>query len=74
MHNSLNQSINLFRYFDRGLLQYIGPFGFYRNLNFNSFKLEMFYTGFIIHYAFLMITALLIIIMSSYSFLLVLIL
>jgi len=72
MHNSLNHSINLFRYFDRGLLQFVGPHGLYRNLNFHSFKLEMYYTGFIIHYAFLMIAALLTIIMSSYTFLLLL--
>ncbi len=74
MHNSLNHSINLFRYFDRGLLQFVGPYGLWRNLNFHSFKQEMYYTGFIIHYAFLMITALLIMIMSSYTFLLLLLL
>lgn len=27
MHNSLNNSIYLYRYFDKGLLQYLGPFG-----------------------------------------------
>lgn len=30
MHNSLNNSISLYRYFDKGLLQYFGPFGIFR--------------------------------------------
>jgi len=61
MHNSLNQSINLYRYFDKGLLQYIGPFGIFRNINFSSFNIELLYTGFIIHYAFLILCSLIII-------------
>ena len=53
MHNSLNNSISLYRYFDKGLLQYFGPFGAWKILNFNSFKIEILYTGFIIHYVIL---------------------
>ena len=60
MHNSLNNSISLYRYFDKGLLQYLGPFGIFRILNFKSFKIEILYTGFIIHYLFLTILGLLI--------------
>jgi hypothetical protein len=61
MHNSLNQSINLYRYFDKGLLQFIGPFGIFRYLNFASFNIEMYYTGFIIHYGVLLLIGLLLI-------------
>lgn len=61
MHNSLNHSISLYRYFDKGLLQYIGPFGIFRKLNFSSFNIEILYTGFIIHYALLTILGLIII-------------
>lgn len=55
MHSSLNNSISLYRYFDKGLLQYFGPFGIFRKLNFNSFNIEILYTGFIIHYVLLTI-------------------
>lgn len=67
MHNSLNQSINLYRYFDKGLLQYIGPFGIFRNINFSSFNIELLYTGFIIHYAFLILCSLIIIQNFTYT-------
>jgi hypothetical protein len=40
MHNSLNNSILLYRYFDKGLLQLIGPFGIFRFLNYITFKIE----------------------------------
>lgn len=66
MHNSLNQSISLYRYFDKGLLQLIGPFGIYRYLNFASFNLEILYTGFIIHYAFLTLFTLFLMVHISY--------
>ena len=61
MHNSLLNSIYLYRYFDKGLLQLIGPFGIFRNINFSSFNIEILYTGFIIHYALLTILTLFII-------------
>lgn len=74
MHNSLNQSINLYRYFDKGLLQQIGPFGIFRNLNFSSFNIELLYTGFILHYAFLIICTLFIMYNFTYKMLQILIL
>lgn len=74
MHNSLNQSINLYRYFDKGLLQQIGPFGIFRNLNFSSFNIELLYTGFILHYAFLIICTLFIMYNFNYKMLQILIL
>lgn len=69
MHSSLNNSISLYRYFDKGLLQYFGPFGIFRKLNFNSFNIEILYTGFIIHYVLLTILGLFLFQNISYIFL-----
>lgn len=59
MHNSLNNSILLYRYFDKGLLQLIGPFGIFRFLNYITFKIEQLATGFILHYALITLLTLL---------------
>nr|NP_150324.1 NADH dehydrogenase subunit 5 [Spizellomyces punctatus]AAK84253.1 NADH dehydrogenase subunit 5 [Spizellomyces punctatus] len=55
MHNTLNFANNVFRYWDRGLVELLGPMGLVRLIHYFSFKLELLATGFIPHYAFLII-------------------
>lgn len=66
MHNSLNNSISLYRYFDKGLLQYFGPFGIFRLQNFTSFNIELLYTGFIIHYTIFILIGLILILSLAF--------
>ena len=48
--STFNTSISLYRYWDKGLLQIIGPFGINKVLHLLSFKLELLSTSYIIHY------------------------
>lgn len=49
----LKKTITIFRYWDLGLLQLFGPLGLIRFIHWFSFKLELFSTGLILHYAFI---------------------
>ena len=51
IHGFLNLSIYLFRYIDKGFLQFIGPIGINKLIHYISFKLELLSTNFILHYA-----------------------
>ncbi len=51
MSLGFNYSISLYRYWDKGLLQIIGPYGLYKILHYYSFKIELLSTGYILHYA-----------------------
>ena len=55
MHNTLNFGNQVFRYWDRGLVELLGPMGLVQLFHYYSFKLELLATGFIPHYAFLII-------------------
>lgn len=41
-----------FRYFDRGLLELLGPYGVVKAFSYAAFKLELLITGYIPHYLF----------------------
>jgi hypothetical protein len=45
----------VFRYWDRGLVELLGPMGLVQLFHYYSFQLELLATGFIPHYAFLII-------------------
>ena len=53
-------SVIIFRYFDRGLLELLGPYGLSKSLQYLAFRVEMTYTGFIPHYFFYTISTLLV--------------
>jgi len=55
MHYILNFAIILHRYLDRGLIELIGPMGLVRLFHYYSFMLELLSTGFIVHYALIII-------------------
>jgi hypothetical protein len=55
MHNVLNFANVVFRYWDRGLVELLGPMGLVQLFHYYSFQLELLATGFIPHYAFLII-------------------
>ena len=55
IHGSLNLSIYLFRYIDKGFLQLIGPIGINRLIHYISFKLELLSTNFILHYGMILL-------------------
>lgn len=46
----------IFRYFDRGLVELLGPYGIIKMFHYLAFKVELGSTGFIPHYAFNIIT------------------
>jgi len=48
----------MFRYIDKGFLEFFGPLGFLRTLHFFGFYIELFSTGFIPHYAYVSIISL----------------
>jgi len=58
MHNTLNFSNVVFRYWDRGLVELIGPMGLVQLFHYLSFQLELLATGFIPHYALIIISTL----------------
>lgn len=62
MHNTLNFSNVVFRYWDRGQVEFLGPMGLVQLFHYYSFQLELLATGFIPHYALLIISSLFIII------------
>jgi hypothetical protein len=45
----------VFRYWDRGIVELLGPLGLVKLFHYSSFKLELIATGFIPHYAFLIL-------------------
>lgn len=51
IHNTFNFSISVFRYWDRGLVELLGPFGLVKLFHYLAFRLELLATGFIPHYA-----------------------
>ncbi len=57
MHRTLILSNYLYRYVDKGILELIGPLGCQRLLNYLGFNIELLSTGFIPHYALIMITS-----------------
>jgi hypothetical protein len=64
---SFNSSINLYRYWDKGFLQILGPYGISRFIHYISFNLKLLATGFILHYAIIMLLMLLLIIIIALS-------
>jgi hypothetical protein len=55
MHRAMQTSVTLYRTIDSGLLQIVGPLGLQRLTVFLSFIIESFSTGFILHYALLIL-------------------
>ena len=58
MHNTFNFSNVVFRYWDRGLVELLGPMGLVQLFHYLSFQLELLATGFIPHYALIIISTL----------------
>ena len=58
MHNTLNFGNVVFRYWDRGLVEFLGPMGLVQLFHYFSFQLELLATGFIPHYALIIISTL----------------
>lgn len=56
MHRFFVFSVFLYRYLDKGLIEFFGPLGLYRIIHFQSFILELLATGFIPHYGFIFLT------------------
>jgi hypothetical protein len=54
IHNTLTFALSLSRYWDRGILELIGPTGLLNLFHYYSFKLELLSTGFLTHYALLL--------------------
>ena len=70
--NVLNFAYNIsFKYIDRGLLELFGPFGFYKFFNFFSKKLLNFQSGYIFHYIFIIMTALVLILNYYFIFIII---
>ena len=55
MRNIFTLSVYLYRYFDKGLLEFFGPLGIFRIINWFGFYIEQLSTGFIPHYGFIFI-------------------
>ena len=53
MHNSQNFGNIVFRYWDRGLVELLGPMGQMKVIHYQAFRVES--TGFIPHYAFIIV-------------------
>ena len=66
LHSSFNFSIHLYRYWDKGLLQILGPYGIARFIHYISFNFEFLATGFILHYALIMLSYLFILLIIFY--------
>ena len=56
MFSVLRYAVILHRYFDKGLVELIGPMGLVRFFHYQAFQLEELATGFIPHYAYIIIT------------------
>lgn len=57
MHRTLILSNYLYRYLDKGILELFGPLGCQRFLHYLGFTIELLSTGFIPHYALIMVTS-----------------
>jgi hypothetical protein len=55
----------MFRYIDKGFLEFFGPLGLLRTLHFFGFYIELFSTGFIPHYAYVSIISLALLLISG---------
>ena len=69
MYFGLVLSNFMFRYIDKGFLEFFGPLGFLRSLHFFGFYIELFSTGFIPHYAYVSILSLAIFLLTGIYFL-----
>lgn len=58
MFLGLTLSNYMFRYIDKGFLEFFGPLGFLRTLHYWGFLIELLSTGFIPHYAYVFISSL----------------
>lgn len=58
MFLALSLSNYIFRYIDKGFLEFFGPFGFLKTLHYWGFLIELLSTGFIPHYAYIFISSL----------------
>ena len=66
IENCQTFSLMVSRYWDRGLIEFLGPLGLLRLFHYATFKLELATTGFLSHYSlFLQLLALLIILQST---------
>lgn len=57
MHRTLILSNYLYRYLDKGILELFGPLGCQKFLHYLGFTIELLSTGFIPHYALIMVTS-----------------
>ena len=57
MHNTFLFSNYLYRYLDKGILELFGPLGFHKFFYYLGLIIELLSTGFIPHYALLMVTS-----------------
>nr|QCQ68451.1 NADH dehydrogenase subunit 5 [Synchytrium endobioticum]QCQ68470.1 NADH dehydrogenase subunit 5 [Synchytrium endobioticum]QCQ68489.1 NADH dehydrogenase subunit 5 [Synchytrium endobioticum]QCQ68508.1 NADH dehydrogenase subunit 5 [Synchytrium endobioticum]QCQ68527.1 NADH dehydrogenase subunit 5 [Synchytrium endobioticum] len=55
IYNTLNLGVILHRHIDRGLIELIGPTGLINLIHYLGFRLELLATGYLPHYAFLII-------------------
>ena len=53
MRQCFTLSVYFYRYFDKGLLEFLGPVGIFRANHWFGFNIELLSTGFIPHYAFI---------------------
>jgi NADH-ubiquinone oxidoreductase chain 5 len=58
MFLGLSLSNYMFRYIDKGFLEFFGPLGFLKTLHYWGFLIELISTGFIPHYAYIFISSL----------------
>jgi hypothetical protein len=58
MFMGLTLSNYMFRYVDKGFLEFFGPLGLLKTLHYWGFLIELISTGFIPHYSYIFITSL----------------
>jgi hypothetical protein len=58
MHRFFILSNFLYRNIDKGCLELLGPLGLSRTFHYLGFKIELLATGYILHYAFIIISSL----------------
>jgi len=66
MFLGLSLSNYMFRYIDKGFLEFFGPLGFLKTLHYWGFLIELISTGFILHYAYIFISSLFFFFIFSY--------
>lgn len=59
MHSVLSLSVFIYRYWDKGLIEFLGPIGLFRSLHWFGFKVESLATGFIPHQGFIVLAIIL---------------